>query len=317
MQPSQRWQELLAERLQEALSVLAGTPGVHGFLVGGSVGRGEPWPMSDIDLLPVCTGDHARAAAELERRHARLVDWWAASGRAQTLDMGALAFTTAEIRDAVRAGPEFAAARMGDRRWFHGLDKAFGGYGTDELGTAFTAWIARIRFDPAVVAARLDVWRGQARDALTRAQRAGDPAAATRLLQESARAGRMVLLESWGERLGSMGREWTRFERMAARHGHADIAARIAVLAGADVDSAAQRAERAPAWLRERIDLCLGARRAVGEQVSAAENARDQLAAFALHVARHRPDLDGDWTGCPDPLLAERLSEMAGLDAIY
>jgi hypothetical protein len=41
--------------------------------------------MSDIDLLPiytVCTDP----AAQLEQRRAELVDWWAASGRAQALD---------------------------------------------------------------------------------------------------------------------------------------------------------------------------------------------------------------------------------------
>jgi hypothetical protein len=110
-----------------------------------------------------------------------------------------------------------------------------------------------------------------------------------------------------------MGREWTRFERMAARHGQEAVAARIAVLAGADPHRAARRAELAPAWLRERIDLCHGARIAIGEQVSQAENARDQLAAFTLHVTRHRPDLHGPWTGSPDPALDAHLAELSDL----
>jgi len=118
-------------------------------------------------------------------------------------------------------------------------------------------------------------------------------------LQVSARALRLVLIEG-GERLGSMGREWTRFERMAQRHGQPALAARIAVLAGADPATAAHRADLAPTFLRERIDLCYDARLAVGEDVSWAENARDQLAAYAVHVVNHRPDLDGLWTGSPD-----------------
>jgi hypothetical protein len=140
-----------------------------------------------------------------------------------------------------------------------------------------------------------------------------EPAAATHLLRASACALRLVLIESWGERLGSMGREWTRFERMAARHGHAGLAARIAAIAGAGTETAGHRAGLAPPWLRERIDLCWGARRAVGEDVTPAENARDQLAAYAIHVARHRPGLDGPWTATPDPELGAHLAELREL----
>jgi hypothetical protein len=110
-----------------------------------------------------------------------------------------------------------------------------------------------------------------------------------------------------------MGREWTRFERMAERHDALPLAARIAALAGADPQEAAERATTAPAWLQERIDLSHRARHMIGEDVTAEENARDQLAAFAVHVTRHRPDLDGPWTVSPDPALGERLAELQEL----
>ena len=295
--------------------MLGRLPGVHGFLVGGSMGRGEPWPMSDIDLLPLY--DDPGAAAAVEHGRAELVDWWAGSGQAQNLDLGWLAFGVAEIEAAMAAGPGWLAGHIGeDRRWFHGLDKAYGGYAAgprDELGTAFAGWLTAARFHPAVVAARIREWHRQAGAALDAATGATDPAGATASLRESARALRMVLLESWGERLGSMGREWTRFERMADRHGERPLADRIAVLAAADVPGAAARAVLAPAWLQERIDLSHGARLAVGEPVTPAENARDQLVAYALHVERHRPDLDGPWTGTPDPGRDERLAELAEL----
>jgi hypothetical protein len=314
--PTGRWKQLLDERLHEAISVLGRIPGVHGFIVAGSVGRGEPWPMSDIDLLPIYAS--ADAAPAVEQGRAELVGWWAASGRAQTLDLGWLAFTTTEISEAISAGPGQAAARMTDRRWFHGLDKAYGGHAastSDELGSAFAAWITAVRFHPAVVAARISTWRHQAAQALAEADsvQASDPAKATYLLRESARALRLVLIEQWGERLGSMGREWTRFERMAERHGQQSLAARVTALAGADASAAAQRARLAPHWLQERIDLCYAARTATGEDVSPAENARDQLAAFTVHVARHRPDLDGPWTGTPDPALSAHLTELRQL----
>jgi hypothetical protein len=321
LKPTDRWRQLLDERLREAVTLLGRIPGVHGFIVAGSLGRAEPWPMSDIDLVPIyaCAETAvAEAAAALEQRRAELVDWWAASGRAQTLDVGWLAFTTAEIREVLDAGPAQAAARMADRRWFHGLDKAYGGHAAspgDELGSAFAAWITAMRFHPDVVAARISAWRRQAEQALVEAAslQLSDPATSTYLMRESARALRLGLIEQWGERLGSMGREWTRFERMADRHDQRSLAARIASVAGADAAAAAQRARLAPHWLQERIDLCYAARTAIGDTVSQDENARDQLAAFTIHVVRHRPDLDGPWTGTPDNNLSAHLAELRQL----
>lgn len=113
------------------------------FLHPTSMGRGDPWPLSDIDVLPIyaSNGEPARLVMQ---RHAELIDWWAASGRAQTLDVGWLAFTEDEVRRAVQSGPEGAAERMGDWRWFHGVDKAVGGRAAadpDRLAQAFLDWI--------------------------------------------------------------------------------------------------------------------------------------------------------------------------------
>ena len=62
--------------------------------------------MSDIDLLPVYAGDTAPDGPpeDLDRRRAELVDWWAASGRAQTLDLAWLCFTAGEIGTAMAGG---------------------------------------------------------------------------------------------------------------------------------------------------------------------------------------------------------------------
>jgi hypothetical protein len=47
--------------------------------------------------------------------------------------------------------------------------------------------------------------------------------------------------------------------------------------------------------------------------VTQAENARDQLAAFTVYVNRHRPDLEGPWTGSPDPDFDTHLAELQEL----
>jgi hypothetical protein len=321
MQASGRWRELLDQRLGEAVADLGTVPGVRGLIVGGSLGRGQPWPLSDIDLVPVYA-EGFEPTAEVKRRHAALIDWWASSGRAQTLDVGWLAFSDGEVAAASGCGPAEAAAWMADRRWLHGVDKAFGGRAAadpDGLARMFLDWIDEVRFDPLVVAARVGLWRREAtvgrRDAEA-AWREGDATLATARARDAAGALRLMLVEGWGEQSSSMGRMWTRFERQADRRGQGDLARRIAVLAGCDTPTVAGRAELAPVWLRERIDLAAAARRLVGEQVTPEQNARDQLVAYATHVPRHRPDQAGPWmAGAPERDLPARLAKLDRLMA--
>jgi hypothetical protein len=261
MQASGRWRELLDQRLGEAVADLGTVPGVRGLIVGGSLGRGQPWPLSDIDLVPVYA-EGFEPTAEVKRRHAALIDWWASSGRAQTLDVGWLAFSDGEVAAASGCGPAEAAAWMADRRWLHGVDKAFGGRAAtdpDGLARMFLEWIDEVRFDPLVVAARVGLWRREAT------------------------VGRRDAEAAWRE---------------------------------GDATLATARAELAPVWLRERIDLAAAARRLVGEQVTPEQNARDQLVAYATHVPRHRPDQAGPWmAGAPERDLPARLAKLDRLMA--
>jgi predicted nucleotidyltransferase len=313
-----RWRILQAERLQEAVEVIGSIKGVVGVVVAGSVGRGEAWPLSDIDLVPIVR-EKSTALEEIGRLQADLVDWWAASGHAQTLDVGWLAFTEAEVRRAITFEPAEVINLLGEPRWFHGLDKVYGGYGDADrhgLAEAFAAWATAIRFDPLVRERRArqalaDVRHNQR--LLAEAIERGDPVKATHDLRTAARGVRLIHVEHWSERLGSLGREWTHFERLAAKHGEADLAARLGDLAGADIAETSRRAVGAPAWLVERIELAYQGRVLVGEDVSEAESRRDQIAAFA-HLALGRSFArPGGWLGVPDPDLARKQSELGDL----
>lgn len=315
-----RWRELLAERLDEAIIKLSSILGVRGLVIGGSVGRKEPWPMSDIDILPIiATG--SSADAEIERCQSSLVDWWAASGRAQCLDVGWLRFTDQEVEQAISSSATDIADKMSDRRWFHGLDKSYGGWGAadpDGLAQEFAMWVKKVRFDPAIIAARVKQWWVQVDEAkgqALKAMGAGDRVAATIAVREAARALRLVLIEGWGERLGSMGREWTRFERMAQAHNAGALANRIAMIADAHPKDALQRAKTTPLWLQARIYFTFAARQEVGEKVTEEESARDQIAAFAVHVSRGHPQPWGEWIRIPTPEIENKLAELDELIA--
>jgi hypothetical protein len=112
-----------------------------------------------------------------------------------------------------------------------------------------------MRFEPLVVAARVQQWVAQvhaARAEVVQFSARGDAVHATLALRTAARALRLALVEGWSERLGSMGREWTIFERMARRYGAEDMAYQLALLADALPAHALERAAEAPVWLQER-----------------------------------------------------------------
>ena len=69
-------------------------------------------------------------------------------------------------------------------------------------------------------------------------------------------------------------------------------------------------------WLQERIDLAYAARQEIGENVTIEENARDQLAAFAVHVPKRISKPWGAWIGIPVSDLEYRLSELDELVVI-
>lgn len=289
------WRTAIDDRVREATELLGTVDGVRGLLLAGGVGRGEPWPLSDLDIMPVY--DRARqraAAAEVERRRSLLEGFWGWAGCPAFLDVGWLSFTADEVEQALAAGAELAAAHMAEPRWFHGLDKAHGGHalpGSDPSVGEFGTWLTEVRFQPPVVAARLQRWAGDVRSALREAREqlaGGEAEAALLAVHRAAEAVIDLLTERWGTRTSSLGRRWTRFERLAAEHGQALLATDVLTCRGARTPDVAERLRRAPGWLHHRVLVAYQARISAGEPVSPEQNARDQLIAFAQLWTRRR-----------------------------
>ena len=191
---------------------------------------------------------------------------------------------------------------------------------------AFTALLSTARFQHEVVEARLSYWRADATSAIATARErlaCGDRPGTALALTQAVESTMEVATERWGERSGSLGRRWSRFERLARRHDAVRFAGRLLALGGARPRDARPRLAVAPWWLHRRISIALAARRLVGEPVSAEENARDQLLAFAQLWRRRempaqlwsepriRPDLAGSLDEL-ETLLAEADGQSAG-----
>lgn len=300
------WRERLDARAQEAAEGLAAVPGVVGIVLGGSYGRWEHWPLSDLDLIVVSDGRPvADVAAEVDRRAYQLSEMWGSSGIYTAVDAGPLTFDAAEVRD-----PGDLLERMDDHRWLHGLDKTYGGRACrddDGAAAALLALSAQWRFDPAVVNRRIEAWLAAARQTVADADRlaAEDSIGAWIAIRRAAGAMAEVATERWGERAGSLGRYWTLFEARAHRHGESAFADRLLIAAHAKPASA----NDIPEWLADRIRLSYQARLLIGEDVTPEQNTRDNLLAYASLYRGRFPNAAHAWMGPPpdtDPRAAIR-----------
>lgn len=297
------WQERLASRADEAATVLAAVPGVRGVMLGGSFGRGEHWPLSDLDFAVVCSGRSVEdTAREVDARAYQLSEMWGSSGIYTAVDAGRLTYDADEVR---AAAGDSGADRLGDDRWLHGIDKMYGGvarHDADGLAQVFLEWSARQRFTPAVVHRRIEIWLTQAQRAIAEAERVlttGDWLDAWVSIR---RAGSMlaeVATERWGQRAGSLGRYWTRFEARARRAGDPELAGRIVAAVRAEPHFFAAVVDSAPEWLHDRIALSYAARRLVDEPVTPEQNIRDNLLAYAVLYRRRFPAARPAWLGAP------------------
>jgi hypothetical protein len=314
------WRAIMAARIDQATTALAAIDGVHGLILAGSNGIGQPWPLSDIDVIPIYDDGHLDAAIQcVEQVREAILDEWSTRGWRTGLDIGRLHFRVSEIRAAFAHGEPDPLSLLADDRWYHSIDKAYGGravHDPDGLAAPLAAWFTAHRFDPAVVALRLDHSAHEARanlDTVDAQITRNDRPAAFAALLKAINWRQIHLMEGWGERDNSLGRFGSRFARIAERHGLADHAAALDELAGLDPESVVTRLERAPAWVHERNDRSWKARQAVDDPVTRLESDRDVLRVCTIYELRHvsRPPYP-TWLAVPDAgTLRERSATLA------
>jgi hypothetical protein len=312
------WETILARRVNEATAAFGEVNGLSGLILAGGLGRGAPWPLSDIDLIPMYADDRLdAAAAEIEALRRPLLERWVEEGWWSGLDIGRLRFTTSEVQHALSATPPALSTLLADDRWYHTMDKAFGGRALadpDGLATGLAGWFTAHRFTPEVVSYRLQREQQEllaAQDAFALAVRSGDMLAATGHLRNAVKWLFTLHLERWGERDNSQGRIGTRFLTAAYAHDAADLVDTVHALSDLAEPQVCQRLAAAPAWVRERHDRSLRARLHVGEPIAPLADARDTLRVCSLYALRRETTPPyPEWLAVLDPGTAHERAAM-------
>ncbi len=297
------WRETVDLRVTEAVATISAIPQVTGIILGGSVGRGETWPLSDIDLIYVAADAHDPELPErVDEIGLGLRDERADAGWSTSIDVGKLFLTHEEACDLI-AGRSSVEELMGRERVFHALDKCYGGRPAFVSKSCDTERLAELltekRFTEPVVLARQ---RERLRCASVALQEArlhlelNDPVAAAASVEQLARPLIPFLLEHWREGDRSFGRVFTRFLREAVRRGAGGMASQILGLYALDDSDVGRRFASAPPHVVERHDRSYTARKFIGEAVREIDDQRDVLYAFSWYAIR-RGELDPHWVG--------------------
>jgi hypothetical protein len=316
------WRDIMADRVAHAVGAVGAIDGVEGLILAGSNGTGHPWPLSDIDLIPIyADATQAAAISQVDEMRLALLDAWSTEGWRTGVDVGRLRFSVDELKSTFAAGDPDPVALLADERWYHSIDKAYGGRALidpDGHAARLAAWFTTHRFDPAVVALRLEHSTAESRASLDLidAQLArGDRVGAFAALLKSIQWYQIHMMEGWGERDNSFGRFGTRFEQAARTHGAAAVGEALDELGSLTPARVYARLEQAPRWVQERRDRSWQARRYIGEAVTPLQNDRDVLRVCTMYELRRVTSPPYPlWLGVPpEDELRERAQAMHAL----
>jgi predicted nucleotidyltransferase len=297
------WKEVLEERVRQAVEKLSSIPCIRGLILGGGIGKGDPWPLSDIDVLGIYTNDQVEATKEsVKRICAHLEKSWMNEGFLATVDIGKIVFSEREVEQSLKVNPSEAVIFLHDMRWYHGLDKFANGqtvYDPDGLTKVFLDWITAARHSPEVMAYRQARVERPHSDDLNKVE---EVVGKSDIFEANLAVRNLVYGYAgflytglWGDS-GKLGRNCTRFERIAELKGVGDLCRKMMRLIE-DPARSAERLASAPYRVHDRHRLSWPARQLTNEKVTKEEDARDVLDLFTnIEISYTSPPFDL-WTG--------------------
>ncbi len=287
------WKQILQDRTSEAIERIASVSGLAGVILGGSVGRGTAWPISDIDLIYVIAKDaDENLPNRIDDLSLAITREWSRDRWATSVDAGRLHFTAAEAEDLIQ-GKRHLAELMADDRTFHATDKSHLGKPVYASAGCDTSALADLlttgRFDERVVHAR-QIERTKRTTRLVRRFQSeldsDDLIGASITIQELGRVFIPFLMERWGQGDRSFGRVFTRFCRLAQEYHEQRIMEELVGLFSLASDQVETRFSEAPTHVVERHLMSYPSRLAVGEDVNELDDKRDALYAYTWYGVR-------------------------------
>ena len=227
------WRERVARVCEEECAYFARLPYVRGLAVIGSVGRGDPWPLSDIDMLVVAErveGEHPNAAVrrEEQKRNDRLH----AAGIPNDVEASIWTVTPEEIEPALSGDVLVFLGKVGDLPWSWQafLTKAHGGQAVVDAAGQLGRFIERcghVLFSSRLlgITRRQTIDDMEARQAeVCELMAGGHWSAASLGLMRMAHEISTFLLLCWGRVPQSISRSASRFLSAAKRAQRTDVA---------------------------------------------------------------------------------------------
>ena len=226
------WRDRVARVCEEECAHFTRLPYVKGLAVIGSIGRGDPWPLSDIDMLVVAErveGKHPSAAVRAEERKRN--DRLHAAGIPNDVEASIWTITPEEIVSALAGDVSPMLGKVGELLWgWSGfLVKAHGGTVITDSAGRLARFIERC--DEILFRSEfLDLWRQQIVDNMEkRPTDVGDLMAEGRWSMASLSLMRVAhkittpLYLSWGRVPQSISRCVSRFISAAEESGCGEV----------------------------------------------------------------------------------------------
>lgn len=299
------WQARIRRVARQTAAHLSALEYVSGVAVMGSVGRGTPMPVSDVDMFVVTCPPGGEdvgplLAAQENKRNARLT----ASRIPNTLEFEFLALTVHDLQAALALAETEFVRLSRDFRWFSLMDKVMGAktlVDPDGLLGSFIARCEGVRFADAFIALAVQRMTDGASPHLARALSRGETgnwAGASRDVHRATDPLSWGMYETWRRQPQSAVRAVTRLLGHAMDVGDAQVGEAFLSAVRLGESDTWRRFAAVPKERQLERDLWLAIRRGAGEPIDELAATRDMLQISTwVSIGDDLQDAWPEWTG--------------------